>query len=643
MAQASTLDEIESAALTGLVKLTGIEVAYTSRREGGVWTITGNIGLTGNPTGVAIPEEMVPYAAALRAGQTICYEGPSEMGPELAAILGAIGLASLYAVPIMKADECVGGLAIARPRASTFGARDRALTKMFASHLSTLAQKRELVQSLEVLAESVPVIVLRTDPNGWINWYNRRWYEFTGQTLEEAAGWGWQTAHHPEDFLRVMEEWPKALATGLRIEIEFRLKRYDGPYHWHLARVEPVRDDKGNIISWYGTVVDIENQKQALERTKRAVEAMQQAFLPATLPTRPNLQIDATYVSAEEDARVGGDWYDAFELADGRLGFSIGDVAGHGFPASMAVGALRQAIFTLARLIDDPARILAEVNRILLEQNPGTLVTALVGFIDREQTTMRYATAGHPPPMVAYRADEPAVDLPTGGPPLGAVDELALLNHELPLEKAMVIALYTDGITEHARDVLAGEAKLRSAVSKLVGEAFVRPALFVYDSALEGSPLRDDAALLVFHFSDVNAAARHIRPGIHKQWRFHASDAKASHVARREVGVFLRNMCGDTDATFESELIIGELLANTVEHAPGLVHLIVEWTGENYVLVVRDSGPGLEQVAAALPSDPMNEGNRGLFLVGALSSHVEVVPSNAGGAELRVVLPLRPL
>ena len=74
-----------------------------------------------------------------------------------------------------------------------------------------------------------------------------------------------------------------------------------------------------------------------------------------------------------------------------------------------------------------------------------------------------------------------------------------------------------------------------------------------------------------------------------------------------------------------------------------MVHLIVEWTGENYVLVVRDNGPGLEQVAAALPSDPMNEGNRGLFLVGALSAKVDVVPSPAGGAELRVVLPLRPL
>jgi PAS domain S-box-containing protein len=643
MAQASTLDEIESATLAGLVDLTGMEVAYTSRREAGVWTITGHIGLTGNPTGVAIPEEMVPYADALRAGQTICYESPSEMGPELAAILAAIGLGSLYAVPIMKADECVGGVAIARPVPSTFGPRDRALTGMFASHLSTLGQKRELVQSLDTLAESVPVIVLRTDPNGWINWYNRRWYEFTGQTLEEAAGWGWQTAHHPEDFLRVMEEWPKALATGQRIEIEFRLRRYDGPYHWHLARVEPVRDDKGKIISWYGTVIDIESQKQALERTKRAVEAMQQAFLPATLPIRPTLQIDATYVSAEEDARVGGDWYDAFELADGRLGFSIGDVAGHGFTASMAVGKLRQAIYTLARLIDNPARILSELNRVLLDQDPGTFVTALVGFIDRDETTMRYASAGHPPPIVAYRPDEPATTLATGGPPLGAVDDLVVWNHEIPLERDMVVALYTDGITEHARDVVAGEEKLRSAVSKLVGAAFRRPALFIYDSALEGNRSKDDAALLVFHFSDANAATRYIRPGVHKEWRFHASDAKASHVARREVGVFLRNMCGDTDATFESELIVGELLANTVEHAPGLVHLIVEWTGESYVLVVRDSGPGLEQFAATLPKDPMHEGNRGLFLIGALSLQVEVVPSPAGGAELRVVLPLRPI
>jgi PAS domain S-box-containing protein len=330
MGHAETLNEIEGTALTGLLGLTDASIAYTARREDRTWTISAHIGLIGDIASLAIPEHLVPYAELLQSGETICYERPTEMGEELAKALAGIGLGSLYAVPIMKSDTCVGVLAIGQAGPFLFNARDRALVRLFTSHVSALMAKRDLVQSLETLAESVPAIVLRTEPSGWINWYNHRWYSFTGQTREEAAGWGWQTAHHPEDFLRVMEEWPKALATGQPIEIEFRLRRYDGVYHWHLARVEPVRDDKGVILSWYGTVVDIESQKQALERTQRVVETLQEAFLPKQLPQRELLRLDATYVSAEEDARVGGDWYDAFELPDGRMGLSIGDVAGHG-------------------------------------------------------------------------------------------------------------------------------------------------------------------------------------------------------------------------------------------------------------------------------------------------------------------------
>jgi PAS domain S-box-containing protein len=501
MAQATTLDEIEGAALNGLLGLIDVKIAYTARREDGIWTIGDQLGLSGDVAGVAVPEEQIPYAEALRAGNTICYEDATAMGSDLAQALRGVGIGSLYAVPIMKVGACVGALAIGQRESSLFSPRDRALVRLFTSHLSALIGKRELVQSLETLAEAVPAIVLRTDASGWINWYNRRWYEFTGQTAEEAAGWGWQTAHHPEDFLRVMEEWPRALATGQPIEIEFRLRRYDGVYHWFLARVEPVRDDKGTILSWYGGVIDIEAQKQALERTRRVAEVLQDAFLPQHLPQRRGLRSDATYVSAEKDALVGGDWYDAFELPGGKLGFSIGDVTGHGLAASMAVGKLRQAIFTLALRIDDPAEILVEVDRILQFQEPGTVVTALVGFIDRDGATMRYATAGHPPPIVAYRADEPATVLATGGPPLGVVDELVLVTHVAPIRKDTVVALYTDGMTEYAHDAISGEATLRTVLAAFVGNTSIaRPANAVYELVLGDAVPQDDAALMLLQF-----------------------------------------------------------------------------------------------------------------------------------------------
>jgi PAS domain S-box-containing protein len=645
MAQAATLDDIEAVTLAGILRLTDADAAYTARYEDGIWRITSHVGLTGDVAAFSMPKEHVPYNDALVAGETICYEDARQMGPELAPALSAIGVGSLYAVPVMSAGLCAGSVGIAGHHASTFSQRDRAMVRLFVSRLTVLISNRRLTQSLETLAEAVPAIVLRTDATGWINWYNHRWYSFTGQTREEAAGWGWQTAHHPEDFLRVMEEWPQALATGQPIEIEFRLRRYDGVYHWHLARVEPLKDDQGRVISWYGTVVDIEAQKQALERTKRVAEVLQYAFLPRALPQRSDLRIDALYASPEEDALVGGDWYDAFEMPDGRIGFSVGDVAGHGIEASIVVGKLRQTIFTLALRIDDPAAILAETNRILRMQDPGTFVTAIAGFIDAEKMTIRYASAGHPPPIVAYRTDVVEEPQPTGGTLLGAVDDPRLRTTSMAIAPDAVVAIYTDGVIEFARDSLAGEAALMRAVASLVGNVTVaRPARTLRDAVLGEAPARDDVAVLVFQFSPVDASKfvdeRPTMPT--KRWRFHASDARAAHVARLEVATYLQRVCGVTEETFASELIVGELLANTVAHAPGLVELTVEFDDERSVLTVRDSGPGLENVRTALPEDPFDERSRGLFLVHAMSAGVSVVRSASGGAELRVILPLRP-
>jgi PAS domain S-box-containing protein len=608
MSAADTLDNIEAAALTALVNLTGTKIAYVARRQDDAWTITTDVGLSGDVRRLAIPESDVSYAAELRSGRTICYQNESEMGTQLARALATVGIGSLYAAPIMLDGNCAGALAIADPAASRFDARSRALVRLFTGHVGTLAANRNLIHSLETLAEDIPVIVLRTEPSGWINWYNKRWYEFTGQTREEASGWGWQTAHHPEDFLRVMEEWPKALATGNPIEIEFRLRRHDGVYHWHLARVVPVRNDRGEILSWYGSVVDIEAQKQALARTKHIADTLQDAFLPPRLPQRARLQVDAVYVSADEGGHVGGDWYDAFELPNCGIGFWIGDVGGHGLDASVTMCKLRQSILTLARIDNDPAHVLAEVNRILRLDDPETFVTAIAGFVTPDGSAVHYASAGHPPPIVASRRGSPAISPSCGGLPLGVVEELHLTTHVIPIETDEVIGFYTDGLTEYARNALEGEAQLSEALSTLGTIARERPAKYVVDAVLRGRRPPDDVALLIFQFSKSDRHLPMYFPSTDKEWRFHASDAKAAHVARIEVGDFLRTTCGDTEETFQSELIIGELLANTVEHAPGLVHLILEWTGDNYTLTVRDSGPGFESVAPELPSDIMSEG-----------------------------------
>jgi PAS domain S-box-containing protein len=494
-----------------------------------------------------------------------------------------------------------------------------------------------------VLAEAVPVICFTADAAGWIDWYNHRWYDFTGQSHDEALGWGWQAVHHPDDFLEVMRRWPLSIATGAPFEMEFRLRRHDGQHHWFLCRIEPLRDRAGSVIRWYGSIVDIDAQKRVLERTKRVAETLQDVFLPARMPQVPGLRFDVVYLPAERDALVGGDWYDAFELPDGRIVFSIGDVAGHGLDASMSVGRLRQAIYTVAFSTTDPGAILTRVCEMLEYQEPGSIVTALVGTIDPAHREIAYASAGHPPPLVAYRNDDAARVQPLGGPPLGTGLVDAWSTHRFPLRPDAVVAVFTDGMIEFSRDIQAAENRLRAAVALFVGDtAIAHPARAIQQLVFGEHGARDDAALLLMQFSDVDAATHRAEPeALQKAWRFHSSDAYSAHAARREIMAFLRDLAASAEQLFACELVLGEILANTVEHAPGLVEVTIDWSARKPVVCVRDTGPGLAHLAVRLPGDPLSEDGRGMYLIHALADSVSVKQAAGYGTEIRVRLPLR--
>lgn len=481
------------------------------------------------------------------------------------------------------------------------------------------------------------------DASGWIDWYNARWYEYTGQTPDDALGWGWQGAHHPEDFLEVMRRWPHSIATGDPFEMEFRLRRHDGVFHWFLTRAEPLRDESGTIVRWYGSNVNVDSQKRAHEQTRRVVERLQEVFLPTDLPNKPNLRFDAAYLPAESESLVGGDWYDVFELPSGNIGFSLGDVAGHGLSASMLVGRLRQAIYTLALLFDDPARILHETNRVLHQQDPGTIVTAIVGFINPDHTQITYANAGHPPMLFATSPYEPAEALATGGLPLGVVDDLALTSQQVAIPSPAVVALYTDGMIEFSRDIMTAESRLRTAVALLVGDTTLsRPAMTLKEIVFEDSVARDDAALLIMQFlaEEGPLVASPVMP-LERTWRFHSSHSFTASRIRTQIVAYLRERAISQEELEIAELIVGEIVANAVIHAPGVVELCIDWSDEKPLLKIADLGPGLEAADFQLPADTMQEGGRGLFLVWAFADEVRLESLATGGASLCVVLPLR--
>ena len=114
-----------------------------------------------------------------------------------------------------------------------------------------------------------------TLPDGSLEFLNRRWLDYTGLSLDEALGWGWNAAVHPDDLDPLTDRWRALLASGQPGEIEARLRRYDGEYRWFLFRAESVRDNHGDIFKWHGANTDIEDRKRAealLAAEKRTLE-----------------------------------------------------------------------------------------------------------------------------------------------------------------------------------------------------------------------------------------------------------------------------------------------------------------------------------------------------------------------------------
>ncbi len=112
------------------------------------------------------------------------------------------------------------------------------------------------------LADAMPQIVWTARPDGNTEYTNRRWSDYTGQPLEESSQWGWASAIHPVDLDLCSARWTVALESGERHEIEYRIRRFDGEYRWHLCRADPMRDETGAIVRWFGTCTDIDDQKR---------------------------------------------------------------------------------------------------------------------------------------------------------------------------------------------------------------------------------------------------------------------------------------------------------------------------------------------------------------------------------------------
>ncbi|MGM1079437.1 PP2C family protein-serine/threonine phosphatase [Streptomyces sp. H28] len=280
---------------------------------------------------------------------------------------------------------------------------------------------------------------------------------------------------HPDDAVPIGRFLRTLMHHGRPASAAFRLQRPDGVTRHIRVVAEPVTDTDGRVLTVRGAYQDVSAQhwtevalaatrdqlahteQHASERDRLALQLQQAIMPPAQAPLRvPDLSVAVRYRPAEAEQLVGGDWYDAVVLPSGLVLLCVGDVAGHGIEAATSMVVLRNALRGLAVTGAGPGQLLSWLNIVAHHLTGAVTATAVCGLYDPDARTLRWARAGHLPPVLV-RGDG-AAPLPTvRGMLLGAVAEARYEEAEVTLTAQDTLLMYTDGLIER-RDRTMEEA-----------------------------------------------------------------------------------------------------------------------------------------------------------------------------------------
>lgn len=309
---------------------------------------------------------------------------------------------------------------------------------------------------------------------------------------------------HPDDLEAVKAAVSRTVKTGEPLRIEHRVVHTDGSIHWLETRAERRKGDAGTAL--YGLVQDATRRKQA-EAALRAREAseretalsLQRALLPPGPLRHPQVQVATRYVAGSAQLEVGGDWYDGFALADGRIGFTMGDVIGHGLPAAAAMGQLRTALAALAPHFS-PATLLEHLDAFLASTEVTDFATVCYARYDFGAGVLDYASAGHPPMLALSPGGHGRWLDAAQSPPLTGLGLTRVPRREarVEIEPGTLLVLYTDGLVERRSEIITAGLDRLEAATRAVARL---PVEEICDSLLhqlgvdEARP--DDVALMV--------------------------------------------------------------------------------------------------------------------------------------------------
>jgi predicted ester cyclase len=244
--------------------------------------------------------------------------------------------------------------------------------------------------------------------------------------------------------------------------------------------------------------------RERIEQELRIARLIQQTLLPKTLPQLPGYDVAAYYQPARE---VGGDFYDFFDLEDGRLGLVVGDVTDKGVPAALVMATTRSILRATAQRLYSPGEVLRRANDALVTDIPPNMfITCLYAILEPESGHLVYANAGHDLP---YRrkaeSSEGAEELRARGMPLGLMPKMKYEEKEIWLETGEGVLFYSDGIVEahDPRGGMFGFPRLRALVAEHSAESSLLDFLMeeLYSFTGEGWEQEDDITLLTLRRS----------------------------------------------------------------------------------------------------------------------------------------------
>lgn len=362
-----------------------------------------------------------------------------------------------------------------------------------------------------------------------------------------------------------------------------------------------------------------------LYETERAVaQRFQEAAMTKALPAVAGIALHAYYCAGQREALVGGDWYDALALDDGRLVLSIGDVCGSGLDAAVLMSHVRQVIRGVAHIHPDPQMMLDAVNRNLRAEYPDAIVTALAAVLDPVTLTLEYANAGHVPALLRDLAGR-VQTLRYGDLPLGVSADVPQL-FSIPMPPGSMLLMYTDGLTEFDRDLIGAQHRLERVLAEKQFEGRDNAAEAIFALMIPDAPLDDVAVMLINYIGSEDRV----------RWTFRSDDVDAFIKTRSQICERLEMLGVHGNRSTTAEMIFAELVGNVVRHAPGSIDVLLEMRNAKPILHVLDSGPSFSY-APRLPTNPLSENGRGLYLVKELSHDFNVSPRPSGGSHARVV------